>query len=136
MVFERRKYTRYIVQADTYAAFGPQFTKVGRTKDISIDGLAFEYINKTEDYAKHSNKVTIFLTRDKFFLWNLPCRLVYDIPNNDFNYNQEDSTYYNCRRCGLLFDSINDDHRRSLEYFFSHHTRGLLQTPDYMGNDR
>jgi hypothetical protein len=135
MVFEKRKYTRYLVQADTYAAFGPHFTKVGKTIDISIGGLAFEYINGTQEPTPPSNKVTLFLTRGNFILWNLPCRLVYDIPKTDYSYNPAVSTHYECLRCGLSFNELNDDHRQNLEYFFEHHTRGMPEYPNYMSTN-
>ncbi len=49
MISERRKYTRFLAEEDGYAALGANFTKVGKLKDISIGGLAFEYIGCTEN---------------------------------------------------------------------------------------
>ena len=134
MVFERRKYTRYIVQSDTYAAFGSHFTKVGRTKDISIGGLAFEYINHSEEEDQHPFKVSIFLTDNKFFLWNVPCRLIYDLSKDSSSENQESNSLFVQRRCGLQFSHINEDQKLSLEYFFNHHTRGIITSSDYLNN--
>jgi c-di-GMP-binding flagellar brake protein YcgR len=134
LAFERRKYTRYLVQADTYAAFGSHFTKVGKTKDLSIGGLAFEYINNSEEQDQQPFKVAIFLTNDKFFLWNLPCRLVYDFSKNCFNGNQKYGSFYVHKRCGLQFDDIQENQKQSLEYFLIHHTRGLAQTLNDMND--
>ncbi len=39
METECRKFTRFLVPENVYAALGPSFSKVGRIKDISIGGL-------------------------------------------------------------------------------------------------
>lgn len=125
MILERRKYTRYRVQADTYAAFGSQFTKVGKARDISIAGLAFEYINGMADIEQRPVTVSIFLTGAEFFLWNVPCRLIYDIRLKDFDVIPEDSKLYVYRKCGLLFETDRADQKKNLESFIVNHTRGI-----------
>jgi c-di-GMP-binding flagellar brake protein YcgR len=125
LAFERRKYTRYLAQVDTYAAFGSHFTKVGKTKDISVGGLAFEYINNSDDQDQNPFKVSIFLTSNKFFLWNLPCRLIYEVSESCFDESQKSDSSYFCRRCGLQFTEVRENQKQSLEYFCNHHTRGL-----------
>ena len=136
MAFERRKYTRYLVRADTYAAFGSHFTKVGKTKDISMGGLAFEYIKNSEVQDQNPFKVSMFLTNDKFFLWNLPCRLIYDFSKAGFDDNQEPNSLFVHRRCGLQFTNISEDQRQSLDYFCIRHTRGLALCPIEMNSDQ
>jgi c-di-GMP-binding flagellar brake protein YcgR len=135
MAFERRKYTRYLVRADAYAAFGSNFTKMGNTKDVSIGGLAFDYIKNSEDQGKEPFKVSIFLTKNEFFVWCLPCRLIYDFSWNSFDDNQESNSFYVHRRCGLQFTDISEDQRQSLEYFCIHHTRGLALCPIETNNN-
>ena len=127
MILERRKFTRYLVQADTYAAFGPQFTKVGKTRDISIGGLAFEYINSIEGADQHPSRVSIFLTEGEFFLWNVPCRVIYDIPKEEVGGNPLSASLYNYHVCGLVFEAIRQDQKQSLEFFLSNHTTGIVR---------
>ena len=56
---EKRKYVRFIAQKDAYAALGTYFTKVGKLIDISIGGLAFEYIDFTEVASQDSSRVAV-----------------------------------------------------------------------------
>ena len=60
MISEKRKYIRSRVKDDAYAALGNHFTKVGKLKDISIDGLAFRYIGNTEDWVEDSSTIAVF----------------------------------------------------------------------------
>jgi hypothetical protein len=39
---ERRKYVRFKAQENAFAALGTNFSRVGKLKEISIGGLAFE----------------------------------------------------------------------------------------------
>ncbi len=78
MVAEQRKYTRYAAADNAFAALEPGFNKVGRIQDISIMGLAFEYI--TDEVADFEvSKVDIFVIGEDFFISKIPCKVVYDI---------------------------------------------------------
>ena len=76
MKSERRRYTRYLAEEDAYAALGINFTNVGKLKDISIGGLAFEYFACTENCVQDSSRVAIFCSQNDFHLPNLACRLI------------------------------------------------------------
>ena len=41
---ERRKHARFFSPENAFAALGRNYTKVGKIKNISLGGLAFEYI--------------------------------------------------------------------------------------------
>ena len=134
MMIERRKFTRYLVQADTYAAFGPQFAKVGKTKDISIGGLAFEYINNIESVDQHPSRVSIFLTEGNFFLWNVPCRVIYDVPREAVHGDPYTASLYNYHVCGLAFETFRQDQKQSLEFFLANHTTGIVPASQPLKN--
>ena len=125
MVVERRKYIRFLAQPNTYAALGSRFTKVGRVKDISLGGMAFEYICNPEDTAQANSKIAIFLSGDGFYLSNLPCRVVFDLATHSFNKNLVPNTIYAINRCGVQFTATTENQKVKLEYFLKHHTRGL-----------
>ena len=80
MISEKRKYFRSRVKDDAYAALGNHFTKVGKLKDISIDGLAFRYIGNTEDWVEDSSTIAIFDSESTFYLPNLACKIIYVSP--------------------------------------------------------
>ena len=131
MVFERRKYTRYRAREDTYAALGSNYTKVGKIKDIGIGGLAFEYIYDLEEQEPNHYKVSIFLTSRKFFLWNFPCQLIYEVSENFIVENHISASFLDRRRCGLQFSKIQESQKQNLEYFCNHHTLGLALSSNH-----
>lgn len=125
MVVERRKYVRFIAQPDTYAALGSRFTKVGKVQDISISGLAFEYLSSAEDSDQPYSKIAIFQSENKFHLANLPCRVIYDFPKCASNTNLVSNSIYVTNRCALQFITITGHQIEKLNYFLNHHTQGL-----------
>jgi hypothetical protein len=78
MQTERRRYVRYIPQDNAFAALGKRFTKTGKIKNISMDGLCFEYIVSLRTTSTDTASVEIFLIDKPFHIHGLPCRLVYD----------------------------------------------------------
>ena len=126
MVHERRKFTRYLVQSDAYAALGSSFTKVGKIKDVSVGGVAFEYIDSSKDAGgPPPYKVSLFMTGDKFFLWHLPCRIIHDELTDE---HMKSSLFYVHRQCGIQFTDLDENQRQNLEYFLTHHTCGLVSS--------
>jgi len=125
MVVERRKYVRFLVQPNTYAALGSRFTKVGKVRDISIGGLAFEYLSNTEDLDQPYSKIAIYQSENKFHLANLPCRVIYDLPQRALNKNLVSNSIYVTNRCAVQFITIAEHQIERLTYFLDHHTKGL-----------
>ena len=125
MVIERRKYVRFLPQPNTYVALGSCFTKVGKIKDISIDGLAFEYISNAEDSDKYPTRVTIFLSKNGFYLANISCRVISDLPKSKVNKKTVFSSSYIINQCSVQFTALTEDQKERLEHFLKHHTRGL-----------
>jgi len=125
MVVERRKYVRFLVQPNTYAALGSRFTKVGKVRDISIGGLAFEYLSNTEDLDQPYSKIAIYQSENKFHLANLPCRVIYDLPQRALNKNLVSNSIYVTNRCAVQFITIAERQIERLTYFLDHHTQGL-----------
>ena len=125
MIAERRKYNRFMARPDTYAAMGPHFSKVGKVKQISMDGLAFEYIRKTGKPDRIASNVTVFLCQNHFFLPDLPCRLISDLSNCTLERNPIADSIYSTNQCAVQFKTFTEDQKLILEYFIEHHTRGL-----------
>ena len=122
MVAERRKYVRFLVQPNAYAALGSSFTKIGKIRDISMGGVAFEYYSGSEELNQYDSTVTIFITVNNFYLENIPCRLISDLPKCGFNKTPVLNANYMVKRCGLQFTTISEDQRQRLEYFLDNHT--------------
>lgn len=125
MAVERRKYIRFLAQPNTYAALGSHFRKVGKVQDISISGLAFNYLSNTEDSDQLYSKIAIFQSENKFHLANLPCRVIYDLPQCALNKNLVSNSIYVTNRCALQFIGITAHQIERLTYFLDHHTQSL-----------
>jgi len=123
---EKRKYTRFLAQEKAYVALGTRFTKVGKLQDISIGGLAFRYIENTEDCVQGSSTVGIFVSEDEFYLPDLACRLVYDAPLYVIDNTQYSKISFRINRCGVQFTDITEYQLEKLEFFIDHYTRKLM----------
>ncbi len=134
MVVEKRKYNRFMVRPDTYAALGPHYTKVGKVRQISIAGLAFEYICITENknIDQHSTKIAVFLCENEFFLPNLSCRVISDFTTCASDKNPMSDPNYAINQCAVELMAITEGQWRRLDYFLEHHTRGLAPTATEM----
>ena len=123
MISEKRKYRRFLAKDDTYAILGNHFNKVGRLKDISIAGLAFTYIEKTEDSVQDFSKATIFVSDSKFYLPDLACKMIYDSPLDETNNNRYFKTAFRTKRCGIQFTAVTEYQLKKLKFFINHHAR-------------
>jgi hypothetical protein len=122
MIPEKRKHIRFLAKDDAYVALGTHFNKVGKLKDISIGGLAFRYIDNTEDCVQDSSTVAIFVSENGFYLPDLACRLIYDSPLHVTNNIQYFKTPFRIIRCGLQFTAITEYQLDKLESFMNHYT--------------
>jgi len=124
VVAEQRKYTRYAAADNAFAALEPGFNKVGRIQDISIMGLAFEYI--TDEVADFEvSKVDIFVLGEDFFISKIPCKVVYDISLETSGANHPPHGLMH-KRCGLQFERLSNTRRFMIEQFIEAHTTGLV----------
>lgn len=117
---ERRKFTRFRAQDDSFAALQGNLSKVGKIYDISLNGLAFRYLaQKISDET--FTKVDIFLTKNGFHLAGVPCTIIYDVKESTFALH-EVSPY----RCGLKFGQFDEEQKNKIEFFINNHTTGIL----------
>jgi len=128
MDIEQRKYVRFSVQDDTFAALRlrSEFKKVGKVNDISIRGLAFSYLSETSeaDADRHSSKVDIFLSENGFHLYKVPCRIVYDIPDVTLY----KGLFVKMARCGLHFGELIESQSELLDFFIKNYTTEPLSS--------
>lgn len=119
---EKRKFTRFRAQDDAYAALWGDFIKIGKICDISINGLAFRYMAE-EMSDKEFTSVDVFLSKNGFHLYNVPCTIVYDVIDSTSSL-QAISQH----RCGLKFEGIKEDQMEKLEFFLNNHTIEVLSS--------
>jgi len=111
------------VPENVYAALGPSFSKVGRIKDISIGGLAIEYLTDG-DSALGNSHVDIFICGEKFYLSKLPCKIVYDVPIEPAA--DPLTPRMTQKRCGVKFHRFTSGLTKRLEGFLKDRTIGAI----------
>jgi len=77
---ERRKNKRYKAVEGAYAAISPNSHKLGQIIDVSMGGLAFKYIDTSEDdiQNEHLPEETIFLSSMGYYVGDLPFKTISD----------------------------------------------------------
>lgn len=128
MNIDKRKYNRFLTQKDAFAALG--FSTVGKVKDISMGGLAFEYLNISENSDQLSShgdafeplQLTVFLSKNDFHLPNVLCKIIYDINAPVSDSSQKFITSLKSRLCGVKFGTLSEDIMAGLEFFLKNHT--------------
>ena len=124
-VIEHRKYIRFLAADNAFAVSMPGFTKVGKIKDISIKGLAFEYITDGTSETEISH-INIFLRDDGFELPKIPCRIVYDVLSDRLGPGSASEMKIKRRRCGIRFKKLLAVQTVQLEKFLEKYTIGLV----------
>ena len=122
---ERRKLIRFLAPENTFAVLRPNFRTIGRIKDISIGGLAFQYLTDEKPGFEYS-RVDIFIREEEFHLSELPCKTVYDIPLAGDADTRASAGGLIHRRCGVQFGVIDKDDFTQLEIFLSLRTTGTV----------
>jgi len=120
MDVEQRKYQRFSVQDNTFAALGSEFETVGKVNDISIKGLTLSYLSESIKAGSDRgfSQVDIFLSGNSFHLPKMPCKVVYDIQHPKSNNN--DSIII--RRCGLRFGKLSKSQSELFELLLENYT--------------
>jgi len=122
MIIEKRKFSRFEVKDNAYIALGRGYVKVGKVKNISSSGASFEYIENPDLHKITPRKMDIFVSGESFYLPDIPCRIVYDIPRNSA------STFlpsFIIKQCGLKFGMLSDDQFFQLQIFLLNHTTNI-----------
>jgi hypothetical protein len=108
---ERRSAQRFIPVNDTYLVIRPTFQILGRLKDISSTGLAFEYIPFDSRSNLSSVEVDVFSSEGiKIHLSYLPVEVVYDIKVEKVSF-----VGLETRRCGVKYGSLTDRQTDTLQ---------------------
>jgi hypothetical protein len=118
---EQRAYERRIPTGYVYAALGRDYERVGKLIDLSLGGLAFEYMSNGDQNGDYS-QIDIFKVGEVFNLHKLPCQIVYDIPLFQVRGNIKSSKHPQNHRCGVEFNKITKESYDQLTLFLESHT--------------
>ena len=115
--FERRKYRRFKAVQGAYAVLGPETSKLGQIKDISMGGLAFKYL-ADEARSDGAGELDIIIRQDCLCVKNIPIQTV-----SDFELARENAfSTIRLRQQGVQFVELTSDQTSQLEFILKHHT--------------
>ena len=125
MQVERRKSRRFMVKEQAFVAFRPEFTKIGRIRDLSRSGLGCEYLVYKNSGAEVneeplSSEIDLIVTDNTFYASRIPCTVVYDteIVKNKASF----ADITENRHCGLEFGELSEEQNKQLEVFISNYS--------------
>jgi len=111
---EQRDHQRYPVQNGALVVLKPEYVKLGHIIDVSMDGLAFRYIDEKQPSGK-SSELEIFFLDNRFHLDKIPCKTISDTVKD---------SRIGFRCCSVRFRDLTDRQRSQLEEFIKNHTLG------------
>jgi hypothetical protein len=118
-VVEKRKHKRFRSKDLAYAAFGSKAMKIGQIIDISLGGLAFQYI-ADGDQINGARELEIYLATNGFHIKDIPFNTISDIAlPKEFSL----STII-MRRRGVQFGMLTKFQKTQLGYLIEYHTVG------------
>jgi hypothetical protein len=126
MVHEKRKYIRFKVEDKIFVAFGTQFSKIGKLKDISMGGLAFQYIEHAKTITRNYSRLSIFHNEDTFYLPDIGCIVIADQPLYTNHKVLTLKSTYLVKKCAVKFHDITAHQRDKLEFLINNYTCGLI----------
>jgi len=135
---ERRKHNRFKVKKGPLVEFlKPRFLKLGKPRivktaqivDISLKGLAFEYVDHNM-WSPDFNELSIAEAIDKIKIEKVPFRAI-----SDFSISRiENSTFL--RRCGVKFGELTPNQKDQLHFFIQGHKISANPADRRAGRDR
>jgi hypothetical protein len=115
--FERRKSKRFKAAYGAYAVLGPETSKLGQIKDISMKGLSFKYL-ADEARSNRAGELDIIIRQNCFCVKSIPIQTV-----SDFELAKENPfSTVRLRQQGIQFGELTSDQASQLEFILKHHT--------------
>jgi hypothetical protein len=122
-MIEQRKHVRLTPKVHAFTVMRPDFIIVGRVKDISRNGLAFDYLayeDKMIDVCW--SEMDFFIPNSDFCIMQMPCEIIYDI-----DIGRDVETFiilFTNRRCGVRFRELTEEQEERLLFFLDTYANG------------
>lgn len=115
---ESRNHVRFRAREGIFVMLKPSHSHVGRLIDISMGGLAFDYV-VDDVLPKPPAEVEIFVKGGIFRMSGIPCKAIWAETTN-----QGRITVIRKRKCGVEFGELTDDQKAQLKAFLETFTDG------------
>jgi hypothetical protein len=120
METERRRHIRHIpLEKNAFAALGQNFAKTGKIKNISIEGLSFEYIVGKTIPASDDTQVEIFLTDMPLHIRSVQCQAIHDERISVTQMEDAISGSLTVRRVGIKFIRLTEKQKDQINMLLS-----------------
>ena len=117
IAWERRRQKRFKAAEGALAALVDQESRLGQIKDISIQGLSFQYIDSDEK-IENAKELKIILGHQGLYLDKVPFKKISDFKiESEFSFSR-----VKMRQIGLEFGKLTAEQRMKLERFIQYHT--------------
>jgi hypothetical protein len=112
MPSERRRFRRYLVSEEQLYVFSDYSPIKGDVRNISVDGLAFEYNPDLCNEVEATRTFILASSRLPFYLTGVPGSIIYHIQTME-----EDQSFSGrkTKRCGLQYGELSKSQRKTLE---------------------
>jgi hypothetical protein len=115
---EDRKHKRFRAREGVFVMLKPSLTHVGRLVDISMGGLAFDYVVDSV-LPKPPAELEIFVKGGTFRLNGIPCKEIWAETTDESR-----ATAITRRKCGVRFGELTDQQKAKLKEFIETYTVG------------
>lgn len=113
---ERRRHPRIAIEDHVFIAISNGHNRIGRVRDISLGGLAFEHIyEETLNWIETTKDVLLWVNERR--LSKIPCTIVYDMPLPIRPEYGLLTIQLTTRRCGVRFEPLTDEQAEQLISF-------------------
>ena len=137
---EKRKHKRFQVKNRAYAVIGSDYNIMGEIKDISLAGMAFQYI-ANGSRLDGLLEMNIFVGGNGYHVKDIPFKAI-----SDFKLDKKlPFSIVSLRRCSGKFGDLSRDQTSQLNYFLNNYTsliqrsakdRRQITGADYEGPER
>ena len=119
-----RKHERFAPVKTTFIVFmnEDKVSLLGTIKDIGKGGIGCSYLTRTDKkkpFKDHHQKVDLFVSGRRLSLSGIPCRHVYEKPDDE---NHLSFLSNLTTRCGLAFDRLSTEQEKQIDQFLEKYT--------------
>jgi len=115
---EHGKEKQFQAPKGVFVGIGPDFDKVGRLRDVGMDGLVFRYLGNGG--ALNGSYADVFMTEGDFYLGKIPIKIILDIEVVEKT--SPDSK--TLRQCRVRFKKLTPQQKNKLKDFIDKYTVG------------
>ena len=110
---DRRRFPRYLVKRNTFFVFNHFSTRVGSVRDISEDGVSFEFNHKVDTEFSPEVIDMFSLNNGCCYMAGVGCKAIYSL----FYDGQTEDVQkgYRLCRCGVQFFSLDSGQKEQLK---------------------